>query len=333
MKFRERYLTGKADFEEIFDLTDQWNFSDEACTLREFLGLTAEEEDVWISESDEALQELMEKEKNRKIFFTDLDGTLLNDAKELSDGNRAALQELLEKGHVISISTGRALPSAIKQAKRLGLMKKNCYIICFNGGQIYDVSRKELIYQQSLSRELVRGLFDEASSFGINVQTYTDTHVITEKDNESLHKYVEIQGLPYKITDDVIAELDHEPAKVLALDYASPEHVTAFREYITQRYGDKVDIYLSHPCLLELVPPGVNKGNAVHFLCSYLGIPLENSVSAGDAENDLTMLEASHVGAAMCNGEPLLKEKADYITQKDNNHDGVAEILRKFILN
>ena len=82
MKFRERYLTGKADFEEIFDLTDQWNFSDEACTLREFLGLTAEEEDVWISESDEALQELMEKEKNRKIFFTDLDGTLLNDAKE-----------------------------------------------------------------------------------------------------------------------------------------------------------------------------------------------------------------------------------------------------------
>jgi hypothetical protein len=52
------------DFEEIFSLTDKWNFSDETCTLREFLGLTAEEEDVWISESDEALEALMEKERS-----------------------------------------------------------------------------------------------------------------------------------------------------------------------------------------------------------------------------------------------------------------------------
>lgn len=332
MKFRERYMAGETEFDEIYDLTDQWNLSDEPCTLREFLGLTAKEEDVWISESDDALQELLETERKRKIFFTDLDGTLLNDQKELSEGNRAALEELQKRGHIISISTGRALPSAIIQAKRLGLMKKNCYIICFNGGQIYDIGQQKLIYQKSLPLDLVRSLFQEAKTFGIDVQTYTDTHVITEHDNESLHKYVKIQQLPYLITDDVISQLAHEPAKVLALDYASPEHVAAFREYITKRCGDQVDIYLSHPSLLELVPPGVNKGNAVRFLCNHLGIPLKNSVSAGDAENDLTMLEASHIGAAMCNGEALLKEKADYITQADNNHDGVAEILHKFIL-
>ena len=56
MKFRERYMSFETDFEEIFELTDEWNFSDETCTLREYLGLTAEEEDVWISESDEALE-------------------------------------------------------------------------------------------------------------------------------------------------------------------------------------------------------------------------------------------------------------------------------------
>ncbi len=54
----------EADFEEIFALTDEWNFSDETCTLREYLGLTAEEEDVWISESDEALEALLEKERS-----------------------------------------------------------------------------------------------------------------------------------------------------------------------------------------------------------------------------------------------------------------------------
>lgn len=64
MKFRDRYMRYEAQFEEIFDLTDKWNFSDETCTLREYLGLTAEEEDVWISESDEALEELMKKERD-----------------------------------------------------------------------------------------------------------------------------------------------------------------------------------------------------------------------------------------------------------------------------
>lgn len=63
MKFRERYMRNETDFEEIFNLTDEWNFSDETCTLREYLGLTAEEEDVWISDSDEALEALMEQER------------------------------------------------------------------------------------------------------------------------------------------------------------------------------------------------------------------------------------------------------------------------------
>ena len=66
MKFRERYMSFETDFEEIFELTDECNFSDETCTLREYLGLTAEEEDVWISESDEALEELLEKERTER---------------------------------------------------------------------------------------------------------------------------------------------------------------------------------------------------------------------------------------------------------------------------
>ncbi|MDD6615570.1 MAG: hypothetical protein PUF13_05655 [Lachnospiraceae bacterium] len=64
MTFRERFMKGETEFEEIFELTDQWNFSDDLRTLREFLGLTAEEEDIWISESDEALEDLMTRERN-----------------------------------------------------------------------------------------------------------------------------------------------------------------------------------------------------------------------------------------------------------------------------
>lgn len=332
MTFRERFMAGEADFDEIFDLTEQWNFSDEPCTLREYLGLTADEEDIWVTKSDEDLEAYMEQEKNRKIFFTDLDGTLLNDEKEISEKNRKAIEELRRRGHVVVISTGRALPSAKQQAKRLKLTGKGCYIICYNGGQIYDTEQDTLIYQKSVPMKYVRSVFDDARQFGISVQTYTDTHVITEQDNASLHQYVAIQQLPYLVVDDVVSALEHEPAKVLALDYQDPSRVTEFRSFMAPRYQGKLDIYLSHPALLELVPPGVNKGNAVRFLCDYLGIPLERSVAAGDAENDLTMIQAAHVGAVMRNGEQLLKDQADYITQADNNHDGVAEILEKFIL-
>ena len=117
MKFRERFMMGEVPFDDIFSLTDKWNFSDEACTLREYLGLTAKEEDVWISDSDDALEELMEKEKNTKAVFLDLDGTLFTDEKTFSAGNCQAIEKALAAGHHIVISTGRPLASAI--AKRV----------------------------------------------------------------------------------------------------------------------------------------------------------------------------------------------------------------------
>ncbi len=64
-KFREKFMNGEAEFDDIYDLTEAWGFSDTTDTLREYLGLTAEEEDVWISESDEALEELLLKERGK----------------------------------------------------------------------------------------------------------------------------------------------------------------------------------------------------------------------------------------------------------------------------
>ena len=64
MTFKERYLQGEIPFEEIDDYIIRWNESDELCTLREYLGLNEEEEDVWIEERDEALQEMLDKQKS-----------------------------------------------------------------------------------------------------------------------------------------------------------------------------------------------------------------------------------------------------------------------------
>lgn len=63
LKFKELYLSGQIEFDEIHRYISRWNNSDEICTLREYLGLNADEEDVWIDDSDEALQDMLDKQK------------------------------------------------------------------------------------------------------------------------------------------------------------------------------------------------------------------------------------------------------------------------------
>lgn len=97
------------------------------------------------------------------------------------------------------------------------------------------------------------------------------------------------------------------------------------------QYAEKYTAF-SLDCYQEIVPEGISKGFAVRWFCDYLGIPIENSVAAGDAQNDVEMLKAAHVGAVMCNAFPGIAEYGNYVTEHDNNHDGVAEIIHKFIL-
>ena len=80
--------------------------------------------------------------KHTKILFTDLDGTLLNDQKEVTAGNQAAIDRALEQGHKIVVTTGRPLASGVHIAERIGLTREGCYVIAFNGGQIYDPFHK-----------------------------------------------------------------------------------------------------------------------------------------------------------------------------------------------
>ena len=270
---------------------------------------------------------------DKMIFFTDLDDTLLNTAKEISPGNREAIEELRRRGHFICISTGRALASARLQAQLLGLHGEGCYIIAYNGGILYDCAADKVIYRKGLKADLVRLAFDEAHAFGVPVQTYAqDDAVLAEKDTPALHTYLKIQNLGYRIVDDVTKYMGEETPKVLFVDYGNPDLVHRFRDALAPKLQGRADLFLSHIDMLECVPPGINKGAAVRYLCEYLGIPVENSVAAGDAENDLSMIQAAHTGCAMINGEEPVKAAADYVTQNDCDHDGVAEILYRFIL-
>lgn len=269
---------------------------------------------------------------NRKIFFTDLDGTLLNDQKEISPGNQAAIDEALSQGHIIVIATGRPLASARIQARRLGLTREGCYVITFNGAQIYDIFHENTIYGKGIPLSLVAPVFHAAAQQHIHIQTYNDNCILSEYETAELKEYARINGLPYQIVPDIRASLSEPPYKFIAIDFQSHQKLLQFQQQTLSRYHTSLDSFFSNDAFLEIVPTGISKGFAVKWMCDYLELPMEASVAAGDAQNDIPMLEAAHVGAVMCNAFPGIAEHGSYVTQADNNHDGVAEIIHRFIL-
>ena len=270
---------------------------------------------------------------NKKALFLDLDGTLLNDRREITDGNRSAICQALEMGHKIIINTGRPLVSALKQAEILGLTSEGCYLIAYNGGILYDIAEHRVISRSTLPLHLVRAVFAEANRRGIHVQTYSETEVLVEPrcDDEGVRRYCDKILMTYRVIPDV-RELQEEPVKVLYLDYYDQEPLREFKKWIDAQFGDSLDTFFSCKEYVEVVPKGLNKGNALLEMASLLGIPVEHTVAAGDEANDEMMIRAAGVGVCMRNGTEALKAIADYVTERDNNQDGIREIIEKFLL-
>ncbi|MDE7055263.1 MAG: Cof-type HAD-IIB family hydrolase [Oscillospiraceae bacterium] len=271
---------------------------------------------------------------DQKILFLDLDGTLLNDQKEITPGNRRAIGEALERGHRVVVTSGRPLKSSLAQARRLGLAGEGCFVIAYNGAVIYDCSAGTEILRRALERDVLYEVFDEARRRGVYVQTYDREDVVTEPwaavDNAK--RYCAVIGLEHRVIQDVRRDLEGQPVKALLIDYQRREPLEDMERWVSTALAGRADCFSSSPYFLEIVAPGMNKGAAVGALCAHLGVDLKNSVSAGDEGNDISMIRAAGVGVAMANAIPAVKDAADYITQRDNNHDGIEEVIRKFLL-
>ena len=267
----------------------------------------------------------------KRLLFLDLDGTLLNDAKEITTGNREALERTLQRGHGVIITTGRPLKSALEQSRRLGLDQPGCYTIAYNGAMVYDWSKQDKVFQRALTITSVIRVFEKANEIGEHIQTYDSFDVLVEPrgDDEAVRRYCKMVSMTQRVIDDIHTDLKEDPVKCLVINYEKKEGLEAMQVWIRENMAE-MDCFFSCPQFLEVVPKGMNKGEAVKMLCKLLGVEIENAVACGDAANDLAMLKAAGIGVAMCNGADEVKAIADYITTRDNNHDGVAEAADKF---
>ena len=270
-----------------------------------------------------------------KILFTDLDGTLLDDDKNVSSRDLSSINEMITAGHRFVIATGRPVFSAKVVARQLGLYRDGIYLCASNGGVIFDCGKEEIIHVDTLSMETVDMLFRAAQKDGLHVQTYTDDHVVALRETDELKKYCKRIQMPYRILDRIPEDLPACPPKIIVIcaKEGSRSILEEFEKKNRSAMNGRADSVFSNDFLLEYLPVGVSKGNAAKIMYDLLGIPAVNAVAAGDEANDIPMLEAAGTGCVVANGTDLAKSHADYVCTNTNNESAISEIIEKFILN
>lgn len=265
-----------------------------------------------------------------KILFTDLDGTLLNDEKKVSSALFGALHQLQVRGHILVLSSGRPLDSIIEVKEMLHLQNRGLYISAYNGGLIYDCSTKQSIIEKRVSFADAAYILEVARHTHTYCHTYTATHIVTEEESKELAHYLENIHLPVICTPRIMEYLTEEPFKLLAIDTADHAHLEQFKEALQPWANGRITTLFSNQKYLELIPATAGKGQALAELCQHLQIPVSNAMSAGDMDNDISMIEVAGFSVAMQNATPLVKEKATIISEYDNNHDGLLPYIKEF---
>ena len=271
-----------------------------------------------------------EESTKRGLLCFDMDGSLLDDTKQIMPATRNALEHAIENGYTFSISTGRPLASIKKLVDTLDLRKYNPCISAFNGGCLYDFEKEEIIYKDVLSKDVSEEIRELIRKEGLHFHTYTSTEVISERDTEELHYYSEYVKMPCRVCDDVLTE-EPCPFKFIIMHLTDKEKLERMQQTILARFSDSVQCIFSNNIFLEVIPKTSGKGVALHKMCELYGIPLEKSYAFADQDNDISMLSSAAHGVALVNGSHNAKEAADYITFKDNNHDGLVPFLNALL--
>ena len=272
------------------------------------------------------------KKTRCNLLFTDMDGTLLNDKSEITPRTKAALDQMTALGHHVILSSGRPLPSILEVRKLQGIDYPNMLIISNNGALVYDCDTASNILVYRLDMDDIRYIIGEAEKQHLHIHAYTDTEIVCHELNDELRFYTRRIHLPLKCVENIADSLEQGSFKLQCIHLTDRSVLERFRDHITPHLGGRVQIIFSNDQYLEILPAAAGKGPALLYVEEYLHVPHSHTFAAGDAENDISMLKAAGTGIAMANAAPAVKEVADIVTEKNNNQDGLVEIIEKHLI-
>ena len=265
------------------------------------------------------------------LVAVDMDGTLLHNDKSISDYTINVLRKIVEKGILLVPASGRPLNGM--KAAVLNNVKGIKYAICSNGAMLMDVQKEKSISETGIPTEKALEALTYLEQFPVAVYVHTDRGTFraegwektglsekypyirfSEGNVKNLREFLRTSRVTvmkmgaFALTDELAQKL---------LEKGSPIPGIAFL-----RAGDGI---------IELNSTNASKGNALYILCEKLGIQLENVLAIGDNENDISMLQAAGISAAMRNAEDDVKQAAKFVAG-NNEEDGAAHFLEEWVL-
>lgn len=272
-----------------------------------------------------------------KLIATDLDGTFVNDQKQLLEENVRAFKECAERGIQIVPATGRTIFGVPDEIKKLPGVR---YAITTNGASVADLKTGTIISTCRMSMETAVRVMELArdSEDDIMYDAYIDGIGYAREDfYDNLEHYlwtpalVDMVRKTRRSVPDNIEYIRHCGSEVekVNLFFTDMEARTKMRAIL----AEIPDIIVSSaiPNNLEINAAGADKGSALMHLAELLDIKKEETMAFGDGENDISMIRMAGLGVAMKNAEEHVKAVADYVTVT-NNEAGVAAAIRKYVL-
>lgn len=263
---------------------------------------------------------------NKVIILSDMDGTLLNGAKKITDTDRAAIERFTALGGRFTVATGRTIQSFVQYLEMIDLPYP---VIMYNGAAIHDFSADKTLCTHPLPlecRSITEAILDEMPDIGGEVLRTDGTYVYRNNDYQKLHTKL------CNIVPDYVELRDIEEGGWLKVLFAmSPEDMDYFGVMLKHNSWDNVSFVRSADMFWEMLPNGVSKGSALTEYRSLPGFEDFTFVSVGDFDNDIEMIQAADLGACPANAEESVKAAADLVLKNTNETGAVAELIDEII--
>ncbi len=273
-----------------------------------------------------------------KAIILDVDGTLTNSKKEITPETKSALLEAQKLGIRLALASARSDNGLKRFGRLLNFEQNNGIYICYNGGLILNSGTGEVYFEKSMPADLAKEILEHLKSFDcipmINRGEYMylndvyRTITIAGKETDIIR--YETRSNEFLICEkpDLADFVDFPVPKILVA--ASDDYLREHMDEMGSPFSGRAKTGPSTAFYYEFNARDVDKAMAVEKVFASLGIGPDEMMAFGDGENDIPMISYVKYGIAMGNAVEKLKDAAYDITE-DNDHDGIAKALRKYI--
>ncbi|GLS91408.1 haloacid dehalogenase [Psychromonas marina] len=262
-----------------------------------------------------------------KLIALDMDGTLLNKEKLVSERNCQAIQRAKDAGIKVVLASGRPRSGLQKYLEQLGLTTEDDFVVSFNGSLVERVESGAVLHQTSLKGTDIKATFEISQKLGVDIHAFSVTQgLITHRNNpwtdiEATLNNIESTEVDFNLIDD-------NEVFIKVMMVAAEDDLTAAIAQVPASLKEKYTVVRSAAIFLEVLHKDSNKGVAVEKLCQELNITAAEVMCVGDAENDHAMLAFAGMAVAMGNADDETKAMCHFIT-KTNLEDGVAVAIEE----